>query len=143
MRALALVALLVACGPPAADEGPWGAQKRSQGGKYLVAMAFEPEAPAMSELFVARATVVDPAGAPVEDATVRLDALMPHHGHGMMTAPRPDPGACDAAGQCVHPGGVYRSSGFKFHMGGPWTVVVEITGPAGPDDVSFIYEMPL
>ncbi|MFT6142924.1 MAG: hypothetical protein ACJAZO_000080 [Myxococcota bacterium] len=95
----------------------------------------------MSELFTASATVKDSAGEPIEDATVLLNAEMPHHGHGMMTSPRDEPGVCDEDGTCIHPGGVYETTGFKFHMGGPWTVSVLVTGPNGVDDVTYIYDM--
>ena len=39
------------------------------------------------------------------------------------------------------PDGIYISDGFKFHMGGAWTVTVEVQGPRGEDRTSFVYEM--
>lgn len=138
---------LVACSPSSPDAASsdvvadFGAEKSTQSGKYRVSIAFEPSPPVMSELFVARAVVKDRDGEPIEDATVALNATMPHHGHGMMTSPRDEPGVCDDEGTCTHPGGVYETSGFKFHMGGPWTVTAVVTGPNGVDDTSFIYEM--
>ncbi len=144
MRQLALVLFIAACSggstqPEAAEV--FGAERETQSGAYLVSVAFDPAPPGMSDLFTARATVKDSAGEPIEDASVSLNAMMPHHGHGMMTSPRDEPGVCDDEGTCTHPGGIYETSGFKFHMGGPWTVVVVVTGPNGVDDVTYIYDM--
>jgi len=144
MKTLALM-LLMGCSGSPSDEpeatDAFGAERRTQSGKYLVSVALDPDPPGMSDLFRVRATVKDRTGEPIEDATVVMNATMPHHGHGMMTSPRSEPGECDDDGVCTHPGGVYESSGFKFHMGGPWTMTVVVTGPNGVDDTSFIYEM--
>ena len=43
---------------------------------------------------------------------------------------------------CRHPGGTYVADGFKFHMSGAWTLLVEVDGPAGPDATDFVYVMP-
>ncbi len=144
MRPLLPVLLFAACtsGPTEPESADvFGAERETQSGTYLVSVAFDPDPPGMSDLFTARATLKDSAGVPIEDATVSLNATMPHHGHGMMTSPRDEPGVCDDDGTCTHPGGVYETSGFKFHMGGPWTVAVIVTGPNGVDDVTYIYDM--
>lgn len=143
--------LLGACGgseapvpsaPDASDaaEG-WRATRWTQGRKYQVTLELHPNPPAMGELFEVRARLLDRAGEPIEDAKVRLDARMPQHDHGMMTDPIDDPGVCDDAGTCRHPDGVYTTRGFKFHMGGEWTILVSVEGPLGPDNTSFVYEM--
>jgi len=144
----ALLLLLAACGTSASVDAPdavpaFGAQKWTQSHQYQVSLTLDPDPPPMSELFAVQAVLLDRVGDPIEDATVSLNAQMPQHGHGMMTSPRDEPGAdCDASGVCTHAGGVYRTTGFKFHMAGAWTVTADIVGPNGRDDVSFLYEMP-
>lgn len=123
-----------------ADAG-WTSTRETQTRKYEVTLELVPDPPQMGELFVVRATLRDRAGVPIEDAKVLLDARMPQHDHGMMTDPVDEPGVCDAAGACTHPGGVYETSGFKFHMGGEWTILVTVEGPNGLDNTSFLYEM--
>ena len=131
------------CSGEAPAEVPevFGAERLTQGLKYQVSLVLDPNPPVISELFTARVVLKDSVGEPIEDATVSLNATMPHHGHGMMTAPRDEPGVCDDQGVCTHPGGIYETTGFKFHMGGPWTVSIDVIGPNGRDDLSFIYEM--
>lgn len=147
---------LVACGgepeasapaTPKAEATPaWGAPKATQSGKYLVGLELVPATPPAGELFKVRATLTEKDGTPIDDGSVKLDARMPQHNHGMMTDPLDDPGICPegalpAAGDCKHPGGLYEASGFKFHMGGEWTITVDVVGPRGPDSTSFVYEM--
>ena len=74
------------------DNTNWGAAKATQSGKYLVTLQNLPEPPAMGELFTLQATVTFADGKPVEKATVKLDARMPQHNHGMETDPIDDPG---------------------------------------------------
>lgn len=102
-------------------------------GRYRLAWRTVPDPIPLSALFDLETTVVDAAtGAPVEVGAVRVDARMPDHGHGMATRPLADPGVCDAAGACRHPGGVYRTRGMKFHMPGEWVLSFDVEGPAGP-----------
>ncbi|MCB9680243.1 MAG: FixH family protein [Alphaproteobacteria bacterium] len=115
--------------------------RKTQNGEYVVEVRFDPPHPQIGDLFSAVATVRDRAGTPIDTARVKLNATMPAHGHGMMTDPILRPGTCDDAGVCVHPDGVYRADGFKFHMAGAWTVTVEVEGPRGPDSTSFVHEM--
>ncbi|MCB9663069.1 MAG: FixH family protein [Alphaproteobacteria bacterium] len=152
---IALLVALLACGgeEPVADPvaapavvapavPPDGAvwQGTTQTGLYALSVRFDPPRPALGALFAVEATLTDREGAPVEEALVALDARMPQHGHGMMTDPQDLPGDC--AGEppvCSHPGGVYRTEGFKLHMGGAWTVTIEVQGPRGRDTTSFPY----
>lgn len=134
----------LACGsrePVPAESPSFGAERPTQLKRYHVALRFEPDPPPMGELFQVVATVTAPDGTPVEDAKVTIDARMPQHAHGMETDPVVEAGACDAAGSCRHPGGEYRASGFKFHMGGDWTLLVDVSGPRGIDSTSFVYPM--
>lgn len=104
--------------------------------RYDVALEL-PDPPPMGALFDVKAKLTLPDGTPVENAKVTLDARMPEHAHGMQTDPKPDPGVCDASGLCSHPNGEYLSRGFKFHMGGLWSVSVNVDGPRGADSTSF------
>lgn len=145
----ALVAsLALGCGrraeerPPRKEEATFGSSKATQGKRYQVALELVPEPPPMGELFEVRAVLRDRDGQPVETARVELNARMPHHDHGMETDPVAEPGVCDDEGACRHPGGIYETSGFKFHMGGAWTITVAVVeGPFGPDNTSFVYFM--
>ncbi len=118
---------------------------RTQSGRYSVVLALDPPEPALGSLFAIDAVVMDArSDTPLEGAILRLDARMPHHGHGMMTRPIDLPGVCEdgATGPCPHPEGRFRSEGFKLHMPGSWTILVEVEGPRGLDTTSVVYEQP-
>jgi hypothetical protein len=132
--------LALACGGPTVPSA-WNDPKPTQLERYEVALAVTPDPPPLGELFSVDATVRFLDGQPLEDGTVKLDARMPQHGHGMQTDPVADPGVCDANGKCKHPGGHYHVDGFKFHMAGDWTITVDVNGPEGPDSTSFVYGM--
>lgn len=112
----------------------WGAEKLTQVQRYRVEMALDPEPPELGELFVAKARVSLPDGTRVPTAVVTLDARMPQHDHGMETRPVMRDGVDEA--------GWYVADGFKFHMGGDWTLYVRIEGPGGPDSTTFVYGVP-
>lgn len=57
---------------------------------------------------------------------------MPQHGHGFETEPR----VTRAIGE-----GDFLIEGVKFHMGGEWTLRVELVGPAGPDVAVFQFQV--
>lgn len=146
--------LALACSGPApapAVEAPpaWGAEKLTQSGQYFVSLEMTPAPPGMGELFRVSATLKDKDRVPIEDAQVVLAARMPQHNHGMETDPIADPGLCPSAPadpgapavRCTHASGVYSYDGFKFHMGGEWTITVDVAGPRGPDSTSFVYDM--
>jgi hypothetical protein len=126
---LALAALFLGACHEAAPPDP-RANLRTEKGTYLVSWRPVPDPIPLSTLFVVETTVRDAeTGAPVEDATVTVDARMPAHGHGMQTRPETDPGACDggAPPTCRHPGGVYTTRGMNFHMPGEWALLVDVT----------------
>ncbi len=115
-------------------------------GRYRVAWSADPAPIPFNTLFAIRTVLTDPSGAPVPDGVVLVDATMPQHGHGMPTHPVPDPGSCPAgvvgpADGCVHPGGVYRTEGMKFHMPGEWVLHFQVDGPAGPDALDVHYAL--
>ena len=153
-RGLALVVLPGACtgaAPRPADptefNAGFGEARPTQVGRYRIALQLEPDPPPLGELFQVHAVVTLDDGTPVETGKLSLNARMPKHDHGMETLPKVRPGACvtadtDAPPVCRHPGGRYTADGFKFHMGGDWTVMVDVDGPAGPDSTTFVYRMP-
>lgn len=113
----------------------------TQKGLYTVRWRTTPPTIPLSELFVVEVELRDAQGAPVEQAVVGVDARMPSHGHGMATRPLAVAGQCDAAGACVHPGGIYRTEGMKFHMPGEWVVLFDVKGPAGADTLEVVYRL--
>jgi len=114
------------------------AKRQTQRKLYTVDVRFIPDRPEVGQLFQVEAILLDKAGEPIEDAVVRMNARMPHHNHGMMTDPKDQPGECPEDGRCVHEGGKYLTDGFKFHMPGDWTVTIEVEGPNGFDNTSFV-----
>lgn len=119
------------------------APKTTKGGLYTVAWTTVPAPIPMGGLFELHTTLRDAkTGALVEDATVRVDARMPQHGHGMATKPEDDPGACSGEPPvCRHPDGVYVTRGMKFHMPGEWTLSFVVDGPAGPDRLDAVEKL--
>ena len=75
-----------------------------------------------------RVAITDAAGAPVENATIRIDGGMPQHGHGLPTRPR----MTRALGH-----GLYEIEGVRFNMGGWWEFTLAISAPSGSDVVTF------
>ena len=75
-----------------------------------------------------RVAITDAAGAPVDDATIRIDGGMPEHGHGLPTRPR----VTRALGN-----GLYEIEGVRFNMGGWWEFTPAINAPTGSDVVTF------
>jgi hypothetical protein len=130
-----------AAAPARSEKNGWGDLRPTQSSYYRVALAVSPEPPALGEFFDVVVTVKDRDGVAIEDAKVTVNARMPQHNHGMETEPVPVPGDCAAGPRCRFAGGEYRSKGFKFHMGGQWTITVDVEGPEGTDNASFVYDM--
>lgn len=123
------------------DAAPEVIVRDTQARHYRVEVRFDPQVPKPGELFSVHAKVSTRDGAPLESGTVKMNAGMPQHYHGMETEPADWPGECDDDGACTFPGGAYRSDGFKFHMPGEWTVSIEVQGFRGFDSTSFVYDL--
>ena len=108
MRSL-LVALLVAA-PAAACELPGGEAQKIQSGKYLVLYRTQP-----APLKVGRHFALEFAVCPTPES-VRVDAGMPEHKHGMNYRP-----TVTATGE-----GRYKAEGLMLHMAGKWELVFEV-----------------
>jgi|GEM_PF-173650 len=102
-------------------------------GKVKFELRFSPPKPRVGELFqvvtLARhATSSELIGG----AVVKVDATMPHHGHGMMT----DPHHRELGG------GAYLTEGMKLHMHGKWVFEVELEGSGVKDRLRHVWEQP-
>jgi hypothetical protein len=75
-----------------------------------------------------RVAITDAAGAPLDDATIKIDGGMPQHGHGLPTRPR----VTRALGN-----GRYEIEGVRFNMGGWWEFKLAISAASGSDVVTF------
>ncbi len=138
MSGLVLFALLGCRTPPS----PRANEVTTAHGAYTLTYAVDPSPVRASELFSITTRVFDAkSGAAIDDAKVTVDARMPQHGHGMATKPKDDPGKCDDAGVCRHPGGAYITRGMKFHMPGEWTLTFAVDGPRGMDRAELVYKL--
>jgi hypothetical protein len=109
MRCL-LVALVFAAAAAKACELPGGPTQEVQSGKYLVLYRTQP-----SPLKVGRHFALEFAVCPAPES-VRVDATMPEHRHGMNYRP-----TISGSGE-----GPYRAEGLMFHMAGKWELVFEL-----------------
>jgi hypothetical protein len=109
MRALLLV-LVVAAGAAQACDLPGGPAQKIQSGKVLVLYRTNP-----APLKVGQHFTVEFAVCPAPES-VRLDAQMPEHRHGMNYRP-----TITGSGE-----GPYRAEGLMLHMAGKWELVFEV-----------------
>jgi len=111
MRALLLAAPLAAAAAAApACELPGGAAQRIESPRHLVLYRPQPAPLRVGEHFT-----LDFAVCPAPES-VRVDAWMPEHRHGMNYRP-----TVAALG-----GGRYRAEGLMLHMAGKWELVFEV-----------------
>lgn len=107
---LAAAGAAVACG-----ESLGGARTTVEGGKYTVAYTTSPAPIVVGQHFSVDLAVCAKAGVPAPQS-VRIDASMPEHRHGMnyrasITSPR---------------AGVFRAEGLLFHMPGRWDLTFDV-----------------
>jgi hypothetical protein len=111
MRALLLaVPIAAAAAAGEACELPGGAAQRIKSPRHLVLYRAQPAPLRIGEHF-ALEFVVCPA-----PESVRVDAWMPEHRHGMNYRPT----------VAAQGGGRYRAEGLMLHMGGRWELVFEV-----------------
>jgi len=72
------------------------------------------------------------AGKPVTNASIKIAGGMPIHNHGFPTQPEMT--------EQIEPG-LYLIEGFKFSMGGPWIILLDITTDDQSDTVAFDINM--
>jgi hypothetical protein len=113
--------------PPAAGhEAPGSAPTAA--GLYRVSLAPEAGAVPLGAMHAWVVEVETAKGEAFDPIRLAFDGGMPQHGHGFLTAPR--------VTRALGPGR-YLVEGVKFHMGGDWTLRVEVVGPSGPDVAVF------
>jgi hypothetical protein len=113
LAGLGLAADALACAPGLADA------TRIESARYVLAFRTQPRAIQVGEHFSLEVAVCARAE-PVPIATLKADAHMPEHRHGMNYTPR-----------VLGSSGRYRVTGFLFHMPGRWEYVFEVTGQRG------------
>ncbi|HND30497.1 MAG TPA: hypothetical protein PLA94_10880 [Myxococcota bacterium] len=158
-----MIWLLLACGGTSpenrvrSEEHQNPVEIQTVGGKYRLTWQSLPSPVPMGDLFVVETTLKDKDGKTIENGTVRVDARMPAHGHGMATRPLAALPTCTGAQEeaalrstleagslpegCSYPGGKYKMEGMKFHMPGEWTLRFDVTGPAGADHAELRYAL--
>ena len=110
------------CGDPDQMSEVMAREARSPSGDYLVRIVDFSEPVASNQIFSLRIEVQVPDGADSSGISVRADAAMPHHGHGMTVRP------VTRADESMP--GLFAVSGMMFHMLGEWELYIDITeGP--------------
>ncbi len=98
-----------------------GAKRTLENSRYAVAFVTLPDPVPVGRHFVVDFAVCPRGGAKLPDS-VRIDAGMPEHRHGMnyrpsVTSPRP---------------GIYRAEGLLFHMPGRWDLTFDLVSAGIP-----------
>ena len=101
------------------------------GAHYVIAYKTAPAPIKMGEHFALDLTVCPIGNAPAP-RTVRVDASMPEHRHGMnyrttITARGP---------------GRYRAEGLLFHMGGRWEIAFDVVTASATERITSAIELP-
>jgi hypothetical protein len=118
-----------AASPALPSSGPLAGTGR--GSVYRFELELRPQSPAVGELFEVILRVREASTArPVSGASVALDATMPEHSHGMMTAPE----------QTELGEGRYLVQGMKLHMPGRWRFHARATHTGREDELALDYE---
>jgi hypothetical protein len=99
-----------------------GASQRLEGNRYVVRYVTVP-APIVANAHFAVDFVVCPRAGTVAPDSVRVDATMPEHRHGMNYRP-----AIAASSN-----GRYRADGLLFHMSGRWDLTFDLADAAGTE----------
>ena len=92
---------------------------------FVLAWRFVPAKPKIGEFFVVEFAICSRDAAATPE-TLRVDATMPAHRHGMNFQPR-----IAATGP-----NLYRAEGMMFHMPGKWHLAFEQRAPSGPARVA-------
>ena len=114
---LAIADVALACGGAAPTP-----KRTAESPRYVVAWQTTPAPPVVGEHFVVDLTVCPKPGVK-RPSSVRIDAQMPEHRHGMNYRP-----SLVAAG-----GERYRAQGLMFHMPGRWVMTFELSDGAATD----------
>jgi hypothetical protein len=107
-----------------------GAARRVESDRYVVAYTTGPAPIAVGEHFIVDFAVC-PRGAAAPPQSVRVDAGMPEHRHGMNYRP-----AVTVSGN-----GRYRAEGLLFHMSGRWDLTFDIVTARGGERLTSALEI--
>jgi len=103
---------------------------RGESKRYVVAWRADPSPIAVSRHFALDVVVCAKSGA-APAKSLRVDATMPAHRHGMNYRP-----TVVATGD-----GRFRAEGLLFHMPGAWEFAFDVTGDEGTERVRAPYEL--
>lgn len=113
----------------AADTNEQTTQTRtSSNGRYEVTIDSWLKPLRLGRMHAWTATIKTPDGKLVTDASIKISGGMPIHNHGFPTEPEMTKQLED---------GVYLLEGFKFSMGGPWVMILDIKVDEETDSVAF------
>lgn len=119
MRGALVAALALAVAPDAGAQACGAALKGKAttvaDARYAVAYVVAPDPVVVGSHFVVEFAVCPRAGTPAP-GSVRIDATMPEHRHGMNYRPTVTAIAS----------GIYRAEGMLFHMPGRWDVTFDL-----------------
>ena len=113
---------------PAAATPSHAVELTATGEHYAVTWQFAP--PKVGELFVVDLTLTDVAGKPLASPTLKIDATMPAHGHGMMTDPE-----LKQTGPTR-----WHAEGLKLHMHGAWQFEARVESAGVKERLTAAYE---
>ena len=120
-----LVAILAI--PPATAQtcADFAGADKVDSGRYVLAYRTKPETIAVGQHF-SMDLAVCPKDSQTTPESVRVDAYMPEHRHGMNYKATVKPAD----------GGHYLAEGFMFHMPGRWEFIFEVRGGGKTDRVT-------
>src|SRR5262245_5029753 len=121
----ALIGLLAAAPAGAQTCATLAGGSKVESDRYLVVYRTKPDKPVVSQHFAMDLVVCAKSGQPAPES-LRVDAHMPEHRHGMNYRTTVKPGE----------GGRYLAEGFMFHMPGRWEFIFEVRGGGRIDRVT-------
>lgn len=117
--------LLLACGAAQASTCGSATDKVVEGASYTVAYRTAPSPVAMGQHFALEVTVC-PRGKAPPPRSLRVDAGMPEHKHGMNYKPT----------VTTKGGSRYRVEGMLFHMSGRWEIAFDVVTASGTERIA-------
>jgi len=106
--------------------------RTSSNGKYSVTIDSYMKPLRLGRMHAWTADIRDADDKPVDNVAIKISGGMPIHNHGFPTEPEMT--------KQLEPG-KYLLEGFKFSMGGPWVIILDITLDGETDSVAFDVNM--
>lgn len=117
------------CGDPSTETATTRLRADSPSGDYMVDIEPFAQPVPSNEIYGLELMIHTSEGISPQDLEVRVDAAMPHHGHGMSVVPR--------ASRIDGEAGAFRITGMMFHMPGSWELYVDISDGPYTERVTF------